>query len=429
MSLLKAIRHRAAAAAVKLPVILLIALALRVGFAWHYQHDKPEQALGAISFLYEPGNIAYSLATHKGFSSPLRSNTGPTAWMTPVYPSLLAGIFLVFGTYTYASFLAAIAFNIFCSSLTCVPLFHIGRRLGGVALGALAAWLWAIFPNALIIPSRDIWDDSLAALLASVILLATIRTGSSPHMRAWAAYGGLWGFTLMTNPTLGSVLPFLLGWLALKERSAGRPWVRKTALALGIATLICVPWTVRNYRVFHAWVPLRSVMGLQLWMGNNDESGKRWPGQLHPLGNAQERLQYTEMGEIRYMAEKRQEAFRFIASHPRREMELTARRFIATWSGGSETPVADFLHRMTWYFRFILLANVLAALGALGGIIILLLRRHPLTVPVVVFPIVFPLVSYVSLASPRYRHPIDPIILLLTAITAQETCKRTCRLP
>jgi hypothetical protein len=231
----------------------------------------------------------------------------------------------------------------------------------------------------------------------------------------------------MTNPTLGSVLPFLAEWMAVRAHLAGGRWFAKTALALSIAALACVPWTIRNYLVFHRFVPLRSVMGLQLWMGNNEQSGKRWPGQLHPLANSQERLSYTELGEMRYMAEKRGEALHFMASHPQREIQLTARRFIATWTGGSEAPLAD-LHRLTWYFRFILLANGIAAFGTLTGMIVLLLRRDSLAFPILAFPIVFPLVSYITLASPRYRHPIDPIILLLTAIAAQEIYKRTGRL-
>ena len=118
-----------------------------------------------------------------------------------------------------------------------------------------------------------------------------------------------------------------------------------------------------------------------------------------------------------------------MASHPETEIQLTARRFIATWTGGSETPFADFLGNLTWYFRFILLANVIAAAGTLGGIVILLLRRHSLAFPIVVFPIVFPLISYMTLASPRYRHPIDPIILLLTAVAVRSVYVRTRRLP
>ncbi|HXE13243.1 MAG TPA: glycosyltransferase family 39 protein [Bryobacteraceae bacterium] len=408
----------------RLWLILLVALLLRIGYAVDYQHGKPEQALGAISFLYEPGNIAYSLATHHGFASPFRSDTGPTAWMTPVYPLVLAAIFRLFGLYTYHAFLVAIAFNILCSALTCIPIYKIGREVESDALGALAAWFWAIFPNAIIIPTRDLWDASIAALLSAVILWATITTSRSRRWNAWIAYGCLWGLALMTTPTLGSFLPFLLIWMTLRAYRPAREGVCKAGIILAIAILICVPWTVRNYRAFRAFVPLRSVMGLQLWMGNNETSGRQWPGLLHPIANSTERRHYVEVGEMRYMAEKRAEGLAFIVNHPREELSLTARRFVATWSGGDETPIRNFFRNHSFYFRSILLANIAAALGCLIGAILLIVRRHPLAFPIVVIPAVFPLISYITLASPRYRHPIDPIILLLCAVSVYACYKR-----
>jgi len=93
-------------------LIFLAALAMRVGFAWDYIHHFPKQALSTIPFLFESGNIAHSLATGGGFGSPFHVITGPTAWMTPLYPMLLAGIMRLFGPYTFGSYIAAITFNI-----------------------------------------------------------------------------------------------------------------------------------------------------------------------------------------------------------------------------------------------------------------------------------------------------------------------------
>jgi hypothetical protein len=57
-------------------------------------------------FAGETGRIARSIAEGDGFSSPLHANTGPTAWMTPLHPLLLAGIFKILGIYTQASAIA-----------------------------------------------------------------------------------------------------------------------------------------------------------------------------------------------------------------------------------------------------------------------------------------------------------------------------------
>jgi 4-amino-4-deoxy-L-arabinose transferase-like glycosyltransferase len=336
--------------------------------------------------------------------------------MTPVYPLLLAGIFHIFGVYTYSSFLAAAFCNILFSALATIPIFFIGERLGGRVLAVTAAWLWVVFPNAIVMPYRAIWDASLGALLASVILWATLALAESKSRRGWWTYGLLWGFALMTNPTLGSLLPLLLAWIAWRRRKQVH-WLAGPALALAIACLCCVPWTVRNCRTFHTLVPLRSVLGLQLWMGNNDQVGHRWPGVLHPIENSAERAEYIRMGEIAYMHHKRDEALHFIASHPAEEVRLIATRVVTTWTGGSERPIRDFLFVYSWWLRFVLLFNLFVAVGTAFGIVLLYRSGAPYAFPVVVVPIVYPLISYLSLASPRYRHPIDPVILLLTAVS------------
>lgn len=98
-------------------------------------------------------------------------------------------------------------------------------------------------------------------------------------------------------------------------------------------------------------------------------------------------------------------------------MRLTATRLIATWTGGSERPIRDFLFVYGWRLRVILLFNLLAAAGTAAGIVILYRSGSRYAFPIAIVPIVYPLVSYVSVASARYRHPIDPVILLLTAIS------------
>jgi hypothetical protein len=397
-----------------LPLILMVALSLRLGYAWNYQHPRSRQALSAIPFLLEPGNIAASLARGKGFSDPFRANTGPTAWTTPVYPLLVAGVFRLFGIYTFPSYAAAVLLNIFFSTLACVPVFFAGKRIAGLGAAALAAWLWAVFPNAIVF-TTSIWDVSLSALLAATILWATLALSESRNLRAWVGYGLLWGLTLMTNATLGSLLPFLLGWLAYRTRRLAYP-----AMALGVAVLCSVPWTIRNYAVFHAFIPLRSVMGLQLWMGNNEKTQGAWAGALHPIDNSADRARYVQIGEVAYMDEKKQEAIRFMLADPWRELRLIRNRFVVFWAGGTAAPIEDFLKARSLRYRGLLLFNLLAAIGALAGIVELYRERNVLAFPAAIFVIVYPLASYLTLASARYRLPVDPAVLLLAAVALKK---------
>jgi len=287
--------------------------------------------------------------------------------------------------------------------------FYAAKRIAGQGAAILAAILWAGFPNAILLPYESLFEGSLCALLAATILFATLAVDKSRRARDWCAYGLLWGLALMTNATLVFLLPFLLGW-------AARQHPRKSLIAAGLIVLSCLPWTVRNYRVLHAFVPLRSAGGLALWLGNNDQAESLTPGRMHPISNQAEREKYVELGEIAYMREKQRQAFEYMASNPAHVARLAGERFVAVWTGGSVNPIKDLLAARSARFYWVVLFNVFAALGALAGIAVLLRERSRYLFPLAAFPLIFPVVYYVTLAPPRYRHPMDPALLLLTAI-------------
>ena len=400
---------------------MLVALVLRLNYMWQFQSIHPRQGVSVIPFLFESGNIAHSLATGHGFSSPFRVDTGPTAWMTPLFPLLLAGIFRIFGVYTFHAWAAMVLLNISCCTLACIPIYFAARRIGGIALAAGSAWLWAIFPNAILMPVESMWDACISALLVATILWATLalERAESKRPRNWCVYGLLWGVALMFNATLAALFPFLAGWLAYRAQQQNRAWLRNAAAAVAIIILCCVPWTVRNYRVFHQFVPLRSVLGLQLWLGNNDQTQDIFRGDLHPIYNTPEREKYIAQGEIAYMQQKKQEAIEYMLSHPTREAHLILYRAISIWSGGTPYPLEDFIGTPSLRFRTVLAFNLVATLGTLCGIIILFRERSPFAIPIAAFPVIYPWAYYLTLALPRYRLPVDPIVVLLLAISMQ----------
>ena len=85
--------------------------------------------------------------------------------------------------------------------------------------------------------------------------------------------------------------------------------------------------------------------------------------------------------------------------------------------GGSLHPIDDFLSSPSWWFRFVLAFNIAAALGTLAGIVVLFRKRRPWAFPLAAGPVIFPFAYYLTLALPRYRHPIHATLLLLAAIT------------
>ena len=400
-----------------LPFIVVAAFLIRAAFAWDYQAHTPHRGLSAIPFLFESGNIAYSMARGNGFASPLRIDTGPTAWMTPLYPLLLSGIMRIFGIYTFQSWVAAVVVNICFSALVCIPIYLIGKRIAGPDLAAGSAWLWAIFPNAILLSFQSLWDTSLSALLGATALYATLRLAGSERRRDWIFYGVLWGFILMANAAVLSLLPLLLGWAMYRTWRSRRPLARNAVTASVVIVACCIPWTIRNYVTFHSLVPLRSTLGLQLWVGNNPKARPIWLGENHPINDASERRQYIELGEIAYMAQKRQDAVDYMLHHPAHEASLLWGRFVMFWSGGSLNPIRALSSGGSLWFEYVLLFNLFASASTLVGIVLLFARRNPHAFPIAAGPVIFPFAYYLTLALPRYRHPIDPTLILLTAFT------------
>jgi len=138
-------------------VPVLVAFILRLAVIAFLYQEQLDPARDHWRFAYETGRIARSIALGRGFSSPLFGDTGPTAWMTPAYPCLVALVFKVFGVYTKASALFLLSLNALVSALTCVPVFFIALRTFGNRVARWSLWAWALFPYGIYFPSRSIW--------------------------------------------------------------------------------------------------------------------------------------------------------------------------------------------------------------------------------------------------------------------------------
>src|SRR5262249_7289336 len=158
-------------------------------------------------FGWETARVARSIATGQGFSSPYHEPTGPTALLPPVYVYLVAGAFRLFGIYTPASALAMLTLNGLFSSLTCLPVFFIARRVFGQRVALRAGWAWAFYPYAIVLSSATVWEVTMGPLFFSLIILATLSLASSASQAAWLGYGALWGVVALTNPAVLSTLP------------------------------------------------------------------------------------------------------------------------------------------------------------------------------------------------------------------------------
>src|SRR5258708_17213746 len=95
--------------------------------------------------------------------------------MPPIYPSLLAGVFRLFGIYTKASALMILSLDSLFSALTCIPVFLIAQRSFGGRAAVQAGWAWAFFPYAIYFSADFIWVTTLATLMLAFLFLCALH--------------------------------------------------------------------------------------------------------------------------------------------------------------------------------------------------------------------------------------------------------------
>jgi 4-amino-4-deoxy-L-arabinose transferase-like glycosyltransferase len=363
-------------------------------------------------FGWETGRIAHSIVTGHGFASPLYGAEGPTAWMAPVYPYLLAGIFRVFGTFTAASAFTILALNSLLSALTCIPVYFIAKRVFGQRTARWAGWTWALYPYAIYFASGRVWETSLTTLLFSLAVWLTFFLADGAPLRVWLLYGALWALTALSSPMTLIVLPLLMSWVAyrLYPRGQGTAFV-SSAVTAGLIFLVLVsPWFLRNYRTFHHFIPFRDNLGLELWVGNNGDTSDVYIDWAHPAHNPAELQQYRELGEFAYCQAKKAQALAFIGKYPGFFLWLAVRRVTFIWTGFWSFR-SDYLANEPFEIPNMLVSTILSILMLIG------IRRSWRSasadaLPLVFCLAVFPVLYYVTHVDSNYRHPIDPVIIL-----------------
>ncbi len=382
--------------AIILGVALLGRLVVLVDVAVHRPHNW------LFSHPYEMGLLADSLLHGHGLSSPFGVPTGPTALVAPGYPILIAALFFVFGTDTFASEIAIIALQILVSLVTIWLMMRIARQVLDCRTALLAGAFWALSLPLLWIPAI-FWETSLSACALPAIILLALHCRQRPTIAAWLLLGSSAAIVALINPAL---LPSLVAIMAATAWQTRR--VARTAPLLGFLALLLLfsPWPIRNALQFHAFIPLRSTAGFELWMGNRPGATGFLDESLFPMYNRQELASYVAKGEVAYTNDKSAQAWRYIRAHPADFLDLTLRRCFRFWSGTGnvDSPRFDELHAL------------LTSLLGFTGLVFLYRNRMSAFALLMALPLLlFPLPYYITHAEFRYRLNLDPLLTLLAA--------------
>ena len=417
-----------------------------------------------FDFGFEAGRIARSLVEGRGYANPFNGYSGPTAWLPPLYPLLLAMCFKLFGVYSSgaaiaitvldSAFSALIAPAIYEVAARCFDAYGLARRASRQAapVALWSAWLWALYPAAMQYAVHWVWEMSLSACLFAWAVVVALRLGGvgelqgersalaattfydAPNgsgrlrnMGRWVALGLLWGAIALSNASLLLMFPASLGWLwwpvlrrGLLRRELGE-MVTGTAMACVLSGLVLLPWVVRNELVLHAFVPTRANLGIELWRSTLfAENGPLPWGTAMPLSSHVPEFQrYVQEGEVHYAKEKGEVAKRNLRARPDLFAKYTLERIQFFWFG---SPHPDDGHPVREYLRILqYAATSLAGLLGLG----LMLRRRVAGAGLIGLALFcVPLVYYAVTVQARFRHPLEPFITVCAVYLFRSTGTR-----
>lgn len=361
--------------------------------------------------LFEPANLARSLAIGHGYSDPYVVATGPSALIPPMYPWITSLAFRVFGVFSHGAGFVMVVFNSVFSALTCWTIYRICNRVFNQTVAVWSGWLWAISPFAVYYSIGWIWETSMSTFLLSWLLLLTLQMEGDDRLLSWLGYAVLWGFVGLTNTAELAWLPFSGCWLLYHLYRRGQRFLLPVILSAVAFWITLTPWLVRNYLVFGQVVFIRDNFGNELRAGNNPLAEglkvvKFDSGRDPYLLNL-----YKEMGEAAINAQQADVAKAWIANHPARFLQLCGRRFCYFWGNTPHNYGSD---PFGWAKQVKNLFYAVSSLLAACGLILAIKRRVHGVFLFATILLFYPLTYYITVPEPRYRHAIEPQMLMLS---------------
>jgi 4-amino-4-deoxy-L-arabinose transferase-like glycosyltransferase len=225
------------------------AFALRLFFLWKFSF------VAGDSFIY--GDIAKNWLQHGAFAMTEDGLPVSTYIRLPGYPAFIALIWKVFGIEHYT---AVMVVQMFFDVGTCYLVAALGRLVLWDRAALAAFLLYALNPftaNYVATPLAE----TLAIFFTALTLLATVvglERLATNGLRWWIFCGLALAAGILMRPDDGILLAGIGAYLLIELfRRPGKRRVIAAGVVLAAVSLApLIPWTLRNWRVFHVFQPL-----------------------------------------------------------------------------------------------------------------------------------------------------------------------------
>lgn len=393
--------------------IFLVALALRLAKLWANTPlvpggDEP-QYLELARGLARSGEYLAPQGIPDVFQG---GRTGEqTAFRTPALPALLALHFYLLGPSDLYPRLTLVLL----SSLTCVLIALVGRRLISIQSGLLAASCWAVWPPALLsgyAADRFHCENLGIFLLLAHIVTSLLALDRATPVRAVVS-GALMGLAVLARGFFLLIIPFSLLFFTLAPVARAKRARLAASFLVGL-TLTLGPWMGRNWLLLGR--PVISNQTEAFYLGNNPWARGSSNGDLFTLGWKSPQIMlmehkypgFREMGELERADAWRAEARHCVLQDPARFAWLLARKTAIFWGPSQDWSWG----RYRYHFAFALVMPFFVF-----GMCTLARRMRLPTILLLLGPVLGVYgACLMTFAHDRYRYTIEPFILLIAAV-------------
>src|SRR5271157_5271325 len=395
-------------------VILVVGLAARIAVT-NYGGWATLPVSGSDSSEYD--SYAWNLAQGHGYSgiSPdVKKPDGqllehPTAYRSPGTSVLWAGLYWTFG-HRYS---IVRIFQCVLDSLTILLIYGIGRKCFSDTVALLAAAIYAVWPTALLYSSQ-LMSEPLFTFLFCCFILFSLQFAERPSWPRSIAAGVLLGLAMLTRGNAVLMVALMIPWSVWQFRRIPRMVVRGLSISF-VALVMLVPWTIRNYCVFHAFIPFQTGGGDVLLGGYNQivVSDPNYYG--YYIWPTSDLLEYREQiiapnNEVIRDHVETQLAIQWIRNHPEKWWYLVESRFRRSLTPFLQ-PRSPMLYRVATLVSWGPIL-VLFGLGFFPSAIYLMRKNNPgWIIHLGVFHYI--VLSLIFFGFSRYRFPVEGLCIIL----------------
>ncbi|MHA1492110.1 MAG: ArnT family glycosyltransferase [Promethearchaeota archaeon] len=384
-------------------IIFLMALSLRV---------ITIILLGQDVNSYENGEIALNLVNGNGFSMEFFNSTKiqETCAMVPVYPFLIAFSYLIFGVNSSA-ILAIQIFQAIIGAITIYPIFLLTKRLFSNEVAIVSCVIFCIYPDFLI-SAYYIHTLTFVTFIITLLIYFSIVFLKSPSYKSSIILGLLYGFSLLLEPLIISILGIFLIWTFIywiykfihtkkvKKEINFRKNLMYLSCIVFIGVLVILPWQIRCSYVYKEHFVFLKFSGYNIWRGNN----------INYTITGLPSSQNMEYGNLTNEEEIDQFYFNlakdYIFSNLPETIGNCFKKAVDLWWFPQILPEQSPTLRKLIYLPLL----ILFCLSLIYGIK-RLKKFFPLLIPLISFTLVYS----ISIVLPRYRVPVQPIIFIFSA--------------